>query len=398
MVFILLSALLALKSVHAALDPTQMQQRLAAGAPILGTFNDNGGELSNWMGTFPDDKYLVNIPGPHDSCAWNYTGLLPELINTQSLPIFSQLDAGIRFLDIRFGINNGKINVYHGDALLSDTVQIEDILWGLYHFLDVHPKETLIVSLKVDHGDANDATLQKTLHDQFTTAPTNDYWVQDGSTGGSPATRGKIILYRRYSFLPDLSPVGIDVSQNWKDNDADFVINYSPQGSAYIEDLYQITGDNQSASDKIKIKFDDVTRHLDNANGAGNVTQLFITFASGSGAGAGNLVTPKVLAVGDPANNVPGVNQLMFPWIQQRKGNRFGIVLYDFFQSEPGLVAATIGLTVNVTSSTGTGSPTKSGTSAQPTRSSSALATAPFLPIGVYLVTSCLPLLALAYF
>jgi 1-phosphatidylinositol phosphodiesterase len=62
--------------------------------------------------------------------------------------------------------------------LLSDTAQLEDVLWGLYHFLDAHSTETIIASLKVDYGDVNDITLQKTLHDQFTTAPTRDYWVQ----------------------------------------------------------------------------------------------------------------------------------------------------------------------------------------------------------------------------
>jgi len=353
---IVIGALLALSHgqiVRAALDPAQMQQRLAAGAPILGTFNETGGELSNWMGSLPDDKsiYSLNIPGTHDSCTWNYTGLLPEVVTTQSSSIFNQLDAGIRFLDIRLGVNNstGQIMVYHGDALLSDTVQLVDVLWGLYHFLDAHPTETIIASLKVDHGDGNDATLQQTLHDQFTTEPTSDYWAQDGSSGTLGPKRHKVVLYRRYTFLPGLSPVGIDLSVNWTDNNADFVINYDQQQFAYIEDLYQINGDNETPATKIPIKFDAVTSHLDNANAGANLTQLFITFVSGYGAGVGDTMTPRVLAVGDPTNNVSGINSMMLPYLQQRKGNRFGIILFDFYESEPGLVAAAIGL--NSTSS-----------------------------------------------
>jgi hypothetical protein len=75
-----------------------------------------------------------------------------------------------------------------GDAPLSDTAQLEDVLWGLYHFLDAHPTETIVASLKVDHGDPNDATLQQTLHDQFTTPPTSDYWVQSETVGVIPST------------------------------------------------------------------------------------------------------------------------------------------------------------------------------------------------------------------
>jgi len=60
----------------------------------------------------------------------------------------------------------------------------------------------------------------------------------------------------------------------------------------------------------------------------------------------------QVLAVGDATNNVTGINKMMLPWLQQRKGNRFGIVLFDFFDSEPGLVEAAIGLSVTTNSTT----------------------------------------------
>jgi 1-phosphatidylinositol phosphodiesterase len=90
--------------------------------------------------------------------------------------------------------------------------------------------------------------------------------------------------------------VGIDVSHDWKDNDGDFVIDYAPtaQKSAFIEDLYQINGDNQLPSAKIPVKFDAVTTHIENANGSSNKTQLFVSFASGFGAGTGDTMTPKV--------------------------------------------------------------------------------------------------------
>jgi hypothetical protein len=85
------SVLLTLNHVHAALDPSEMQQRLAAGAPILGessihvgvlvhtlrltnfigTFNDNGSDMLKWMGSLSDDTLIetINIPGTHDACA-----------------------------------------------------------------------------------------------------------------------------------------------------------------------------------------------------------------------------------------------------------------------------------------------------------------------------------------
>lgn len=108
--------------------------------------------------------------------------------------------------------------------------------------------------------------------------------------------RHKAILFRRYGFIPGLAPVGIDVSHDWQDNVGDFVIDYAPAApkSAFIEDLYQINGDNQPPSAKIPIKFDAVTNHIENANGSSNATHLFVSFASGFGAGIGDTLTPKV--------------------------------------------------------------------------------------------------------
>jgi 1-phosphatidylinositol phosphodiesterase len=86
------------------------------------------------------------------------------------------------------------------------------------------------------------------------------------------------------------------VSQNWADNDADFVINYDPsaQQSAYIEDLYQINGDNVPPAAKIPVKFDALTSHITSATAGANSSQLFVSFASGFGAGVNDTLTPKV--------------------------------------------------------------------------------------------------------
>jgi len=162
------------------------------------------------------------------------------------------------------------------------------------------------------------------------------------------------------------------VSLTWQDNNGDFVIDYEPaaQQSAFIEDLYQINGDNQSPATKIPVKFNALTTHIENAGADINKTQLFVSFASGYGSGTGDTLTPKVLAEGDPTNNVTGINAMISAWLQQRKGNRFGAILFDFYDSEPGLVQAAIGLTVTATASTtapgSTSSVTSEGVSALP--------------------------------
>jgi 1-phosphatidylinositol phosphodiesterase len=113
------------------------------------------------------------------------------------------------------------------------------------------------------------------------------------------------------------------VSDNWEDNEVDFVINYSPaeQKSAFIEDLYQINGDNQPPATKILIKFYAVTTHIENANDGTNKTQLFVSFASGYGAGIGDTLTPKVSLI--EQLYICTLKQLAFGcWRRERYGHQ----------------------------------------------------------------------------
>jgi len=338
----------------AALDPTKMAHHLAAGKPILGTFTDPRTPLTRWMGTLGDSTPIqdINVPGTHDTCTWNYTGPDETTFRTQDRSIFDQLNAGIRFLDIRFGLDNStnKLRVYHADALLSSTVELEDVLWGFYHWLDAHPTETLLVSLKVDHG-TDSLPVQEAAHALITTSPVSDYWVQSTSLPSSlGAVRHKIVLFARFGFdttdNPDLTPVGLNVATGWADNTADFSITYSPGELAYIEDLYQLNGDADqiSTTTKVEEKFDALTTHIINGQTAANVSQVFISFASGFGFGVGDVLTPKTLAVGNATGHIIGINEKMDTWLAGRSGQRIGIVLYDFFESQPDLIRKTIGL------------------------------------------------------
>ncbi|KAF8510514.1 PLC-like phosphodiesterase [Hysterangium stoloniferum] len=341
--------------VDAALNPAEMAQHLEAGKPILGTFTDPKTPLTKWMSTIPDSTPIpaINIPGTHDACTWNYTGPNESVFRTQDRSIFDQLNAGIRFLDIRFGLdeNTNVLRVYHADTLLSATASLEDVLWGLYYFLDHNPTETLLVSLKVDHG-SNSLAVQETAHQLITASPVSSYWVQSTTLPlNLNAARGKIILFSRFGFdttdNPDLTPVGLNVASGWDDNTADFSIAYAPGAVAYIEDLYQLNGDAVDISPEMKVqeKFEAITSHITNSQASANTTQVFISFASGFGFGIGDVITPKILAVGNDNSTLrlEGINEKMDRWLASKTTERLGIVLYDFYESQPTLVQKTIG-------------------------------------------------------
>lgn len=133
--------------------------------------NDAGGydKYANWMSLLPDDRYLseINIPGTHDSGTTNVEGSWNSGYNVvacQKYFIEQQLYAGIRSLDIRTAWNNDSKDMVlihgnkstvchtpdHGDS--SENKRFSSVVDTMIKFLEKHPEETIVMTLKIDDG------------------------------------------------------------------------------------------------------------------------------------------------------------------------------------------------------------------------------------------------------
>lgn len=125
------------------------------------------------MSKLPDEKKLVliNMPGSHDSAAFNMHCLGSCFAKTQDLDIPEQLKIGVRILDIRVTINtnyicneieeeiendtdlilcHGICNCYHIENRKKKILIYKDILNQVREFLIEYPSETII--FKTDSG------------------------------------------------------------------------------------------------------------------------------------------------------------------------------------------------------------------------------------------------------
>ncbi|KAF8191413.1 PLC-like phosphodiesterase [Mycena galopus ATCC 62051] len=346
---------------------------LARGAPILGcdTGCSQSTKTCDWMRNYPDATKLVhmNLPGTHDSATWNYTqatqdslfrytgtNIPPaEIFQCQDKSFFDMLNLGIRVFDLRFAYNPGNdtLGFHHSQALLAPTTTVDDVWFGFYSWLDQHPTEAVLISLNYesDTGTPRDLKLEQDIYNLMTSSIASEYWVQtNGSLGTLGEARGKLTFLQRYDyeFLPASSMgFGIHLSpEAWTDNDPsiEIVYNTATQQKAFIEDYYEIDGlpIGAGAAENIQWKFNATIAHLENATTI-NPDQLYITFASSEHDEDVPPETPRIMALGN-GTATPGVNQKLLPWLQARKGKRFGIIMLDFFDVVPGLVEAVIGL------------------------------------------------------
>ena len=172
----------------------------------------------SWMGAIPDATPLNNIaiPGTHDSGAtkdYKIFGItVSGTAKCQTLSIADQLNAGVRFFDIRLRRVNGELHVYHGEV--DQGLKFDAVLNACYTFLAENPTETLMMSIKEEYdasgtNDAFHTMVANKINEQAS------YWYTSGSIPQIGMVRGRIVLMRRYSGT---SNFGINASSGWSDN------------------------------------------------------------------------------------------------------------------------------------------------------------------------------------
>ncbi len=160
-----------------------------------GTTNANKGN-EEWMKALDDSFSLdaIYLPGTHDSCA--YASDFAFASRCQSLTIEQQLNAGIRYLDLRVGIKNDELIMIHGPltcrkGFFKKPLTLHETLTTIETFLTQHPSEMVLVNIKASEQaqDTYNTYMESHINAMYrvdNTLPT----IQEG--------RGKIVLANRY--------------------------------------------------------------------------------------------------------------------------------------------------------------------------------------------------------
>ncbi|NNE98364.1 MAG: phosphatidylinositol-specific phospholipase C domain-containing protein [Pyrinomonadaceae bacterium] len=105
-----------------------------------------------WMRFLPDNTLVENIsiPGTHDSAAtYSPTPFEASWTIAQSWTVKEQLDAGIRYLDIRVRRTGTSFAIHHGPVF--QRKMFGDVLNQVSAFLRANPTETVVMRLKDEH-------------------------------------------------------------------------------------------------------------------------------------------------------------------------------------------------------------------------------------------------------
>lgn len=262
--------------------------------------------LNNWMNRLDSHKSLeqISLPGTHDSCAL-YGGYAAE---TQTRSLLDQMNAGVRFLDIRCRHSESHFSIFHGAVY--QKIGFQEVLDQCYQFLNANPSETLVMSVKNEGGGDHPVG---TFQEQFQTyiASTINRWFLENRFPKLSEVKGKIVLLRRFDKDIPSEELGLAGNPGWKD-DATFVMN-SPLATMEIQDQYD--------TDDAEKKWNCISGLLDRARN-NNPERLFLNFSSATDA---STFSP----IPNPEKMANKINPRLIDYFVANHG-RFGIIAMDF--------------------------------------------------------------------
>ncbi|MEI9991168.1 MAG: phosphatidylinositol-specific phospholipase C [Rhizomicrobium sp.] len=262
--------------------------------------------LKSWMKDIADTRSLrdMTLTGTHDTCAL-YGGLWAE---TQKRVLKAQLEAGVRFIDIRCRHIDNVFAIHHG-AFYQHINFGDGVLKVCLDFLAANPTETIMMSVKQEYDPSNNTrTFEQTFKwylDEYNCWAR--WWLGDTMPAMKDA-RGKIVLYRR--FVTDTAGEVLGLKAEPYEDDKTFTI--SATVPIKVQDQWKVATV-FARSDK----WNAMKSLLDEAKKK-NTNYFYVNYGSGNGAGSA------------PSTTANYVNPHLTDYLANNIQGRYGAVLIDF--------------------------------------------------------------------
>lgn len=249
----------------------------------------------DWMADISDKKSVaeISLPGTHNTMSF-YGGLS---VQCQSWSLKQQLEAGVRFLDIRARHYTNDLPIHH--EAFYQHVTFRNVVQETMDFLNYHPKELVIMRLREEYcSERNTETMYDTVTRYLKLFAPRDriWWSRRIPTVGE--ARGKLIILQNF----DGKRLGITYGAN---------------------DIMSISDDYHVATVfNIPTKWHGVQQHFEAAI-VGDKRKIYLTYTSGSGG-----LFPLTIA--------SHMNSNLYDLLAKMNGQkrRLGFIIMDFPSAE----------------------------------------------------------------
>ncbi len=235
----------------------------------------------NWMTQLPGTSKLsqLTLPGTHDTC----TAPVTEAAKCQNWDLTTQLQYGIRYVDIRCRQIQDAFAIHHGDFYVGFNFG-EGVRDKCVNFLKANPTECIVMQIKShEAADFDNSYTFQQVFDKYVRGY-ESFFYRDDHIPTLDEVRGKIVVIRRFNLDSNdprgLSPLTMcaNNTSGWCDDatfDASYTATNGETVTFHIQDQYNL--DKESA----EVKWPPVKALLDRAN-ADASDAWYLNFASAS--------------------------------------------------------------------------------------------------------------------
>ncbi|KFE69223.1 phosphatidylinositol-specific phospholipase C [Hyalangium minutum] len=256
----------------------------------------------DWMSWVPGQTNLaaLSLPGTHDTMSF-HGGVL---VQTQSMPLRTQLEAGIRVLDIRCRHIDDRFTIHHGEVY--QQANFDDVLQATIQFLREHPTETVLMKVQQEHEAENTTRSFAETFAWYRSQSAYSPYLWTGTYLPSlDQVRGRIVILQAFS--------GGSYGVRWPSDGS--------SASFDIQDEWEVTW-----VWNIPAKWEQARAQFMETN-SGSASVMYVNFLSGSSHTGG--VYPYTVASGE-GSVYRGTNDQALEYLVAGNVQRTGVVMMDF--------------------------------------------------------------------
>lgn len=144
----------------------------------------------DWMSYIPDNVAIkdISIPGTHDSGA-RFGGAAAQ---AQSWTVTKQLNAGVRYLDIRCRPTGTSFAIHHGPFFQNQ--MFGDVMNEVVNFLNAHPTEAVVMRIQSEHDPEAGSKSFQEIWDAYATTYKNHLFTGTNANATLGSVRGKVYI------------------------------------------------------------------------------------------------------------------------------------------------------------------------------------------------------------
>ncbi|MGX5528948.1 phosphatidylinositol-specific phospholipase C [Bacillus toyonensis] len=167
---------------------------------------DIGYQNKQWMSALVDDVRTseLSIPGTHGSMALHgKTGFDENIVRNQRMSLTTQLNAGIRYVDMRVRRTKESFAMHHGAVY--QQAMFGDVLRDTINFLRQNPKETVFMRVKEEHDPEAGSLSFEAIFQKYWNDNTAYFWDPNSVPSAERDNpklrdiRGKIVVLQNFT-------------------------------------------------------------------------------------------------------------------------------------------------------------------------------------------------------